>query len=151
MASDSHHFRAAGELIADGYRLEGNVFVSPYDRYLPLYEAKMLHQFDHRWATYDHADNARDTTLEEKRDPFVVVQPRYWVREEIVESSVPKYPELIADALRAGDRDGIRYGLTIWAAGYHFDRGEVVEARKLVNAADASGYNLQPTAGPVWP
>ncbi len=48
LANDSHHFRTAKELEADGYRREGNVFVSPYDRYLPLYEAKMLHQFDHR-------------------------------------------------------------------------------------------------------
>ena len=137
MASDSHHFRVADELAADGYRLEGNVFHSPYNRYLPLYEAKMLHQFDHRWATYDNAEDARDTTLEEKRDPFVVVHPRYWVREEVVESSVPKYPDLIADALRVGDRDGIRHSLAIWAAGYHFNRGELVEARTVVNIADA--------------
>ena len=144
MASDSHHFRVADDLVADGYRLEGNVFVSPYDRYLPLYEAKMLHQFDHRWAMYDHADDARDTTLEEKRDPFFVVQPRYWVREEVVESAIPKYPKLIADSLRIGDRDGIRHSLAIWAAGYHLNRGELVEARNLVNTADALGTTYSP-------
>jgi hypothetical protein len=27
-------------------------------RGLPLYEAKMIHQFDHRWATDDGADTA---------------------------------------------------------------------------------------------
>ena len=144
MASDSHHFRVADELVADGYRLEGNVFLSPYDRYLPLFEAKMLHQFDHRWATYDHADDARDTMLEEKRDPFFVVQPRYWVREEITGSAVPKFPELIADSLRMGDLDGIRHSLAIWAAGYHLNRGEVQEARKLVNIANALGTTYSP-------
>ena len=55
MANDSHHFRTRAELEADGYRLEGNVFVGSYDQYLPLYEAKMLHQFDHRFSTYEGA------------------------------------------------------------------------------------------------
>ena len=43
-------------------------------RYLPLYEAKMIHQFDHRWATYDGADS-RDVTLAEKQDPDVEPTP----------------------------------------------------------------------------
>lgn len=45
---------------------------------LPLYEAKMIHHFDHRWATYEGSD-ARDVTLEEKQDPNFVAMPRYWV------------------------------------------------------------------------
>ena len=139
MANDSHHFRAADDLVVDGYRLEGNVFVSPYDRYLPLYEAKMLHQFAHRWATYDDADGARDVTPDEKRDPFFVAWPRYWVREELVESAIPQYPEPVADALRTGDRDRIRHSLAIWAAGYHLNRGEAVKARKLLGTAEALG------------
>jgi hypothetical protein len=48
------------------------------ERMLPLYEAKMLHHYDHRWATYEGA-GARDVTLEEKRDPNFSVLPRYWV------------------------------------------------------------------------
>jgi hypothetical protein len=113
MANDSHHFRTAKELEADGYRREGNFFVSPYDRYLPLYEAKMLHQFDHRWATYEERESrrtgdweveARDVTLQEKSNPAFVVQPRYWVREEVVESTIPKYPEPLAVALQVEHR-----------------------------------------------
>ena len=47
---------------------------------VPLYEAKMVHQFDHRWATYvDHRHDSRDMTDAEKADPTVTVQPRYWV------------------------------------------------------------------------
>ena len=90
MSNDSHHFRTAEELKAEGYTLEGNVFVSRFDRYLPLYEAKMLHQFDHRWATYEADGSSRDVTLEEKQDPTFVVQPRYWVREDIVETALPE-------------------------------------------------------------
>ncbi|MFP5406195.1 MAG: hypothetical protein ACLGHY_07595, partial [Gammaproteobacteria bacterium] len=35
-------------------------------RYVPLYEAKMIHQFDHRWATYDGA-GARDLRAQLKK------------------------------------------------------------------------------------
>ena len=45
---------------------------------VPLYEAKLLHQFDHRWATYDGKDT-RDLTAAEKADPNCAVTPRYWV------------------------------------------------------------------------
>ena len=44
------------------------------ERYVPLYEAKMIHQFDHRWATYDGEDS-RDVTEAEKRDPGLRADP----------------------------------------------------------------------------
>ncbi len=50
----------------------------PDEGRLPLYEAKMLHHFDHRWATYENGDT-RDVSDAEKNDPQFVVQPRYWV------------------------------------------------------------------------
>lgn len=46
---------------------------------LPLYEAKMIHQFDHRWATYGADGASRDVTEAEKTDPDFTVTPRYWV------------------------------------------------------------------------
>lgn len=54
------------------------------ERMLPLYEAKMIHHYDHRWATYEPDGSVRDVTLEEKQDPDCVVLPRYWVRESVV-------------------------------------------------------------------
>lgn len=45
----------------------------------PLYEAKMVHQFDHRWATYGLDGEVRDLTDSEKENPEVSVSPRYWV------------------------------------------------------------------------
>ncbi len=63
MSADSHLFRS-----------------EPGEGLLPLYEAKMIHQFDHRWATYD-GDAARDSTPAEKADPGFTVTPRYWVSE----------------------------------------------------------------------
>ena len=51
---------------------------------LPLYEAKMIHQFDHRWATYEpgrkgEVAESRGLTEAERSDPDFAVRPRYWV------------------------------------------------------------------------
>jgi hypothetical protein len=54
---------------------------------LPLYEAKMLHQFDHRWATYEGLD-VRDASLSDKQDPDFRVMPRYWVDKQEVDNKL---------------------------------------------------------------
>jgi len=132
MASASEHFWKADKLERNGYNRNGNVYVGLKDCYLPLYEAKMLHQFDHRWATYETQDDARDVTHEEKLDPSFVVQPRYWVREDVVESKIPKYPEPLAAALQIGHRPSIQRVLCWWAAGYHLNHGSEQEGARLL-------------------
>ncbi|WP_326791586.1 N-6 DNA methylase [Streptomyces sp. NBC_00841] len=89
MSHDSHLFRpsaANGEtldsMLADGWHLEGNVLVRGGERLLPLYEAKMLHHYNHRWATYTDGGDTRDLSLVEKQDPNTVVLPRYWTSEQ---------------------------------------------------------------------
>lgn len=51
------------------------------DVWLPLYEAKLIHQFDHRFATYTSDIATRDVTPAEHADPDFAITPRYWVRE----------------------------------------------------------------------
>lgn len=73
-------------------------------RRLPLYEAKMIHQFDHRWATYvDNPDkpnglDTNDTTLTQKADPTFTVRPRYWVDERQVLARIARVPTRVANA-----------------------------------------------------
>ncbi|MFC2593825.1 MAG: Eco57I restriction-modification methylase domain-containing protein, partial [Fretibacterium sp.] len=70
MTSDSHLFEPSG-----GPGL------------LPLYEAKMIHQFDHRWAGYVTEGGepvCRDVPEERKNDPGFATAPRYWVSEREV-------------------------------------------------------------------
>ena len=73
MSSDSHLFKD-----------------KPAADHLPLYEAKLIHQFDHRWATYTADGNSRDVTLPEKADPDFIVTPRYWVSRAEVEERLCK-------------------------------------------------------------
>jgi hypothetical protein len=59
---------------------------------VPLYEAKMIHQYDHRWASYGGsrsgkvAPEATDVTLHQKQDPTFDVVPRYWVDRDETEA-----------------------------------------------------------------
>ncbi|WP_322489060.1 hypothetical protein [Chloroflexus sp.] len=48
---------------------------------LPLYEAKLLHQFTHRWATYQGGakPETRALTAAELANPALTVTPRHWV------------------------------------------------------------------------
>lgn len=90
MANDSPLFRTREQLEADGWKLGGNIFRKDGKGYLPLYEAKMIHHFDHRFGDYtDHPPGAETTHLpdvpvERLQNPDYVVQPRYWVPEEEV-------------------------------------------------------------------
>jgi hypothetical protein len=54
---------------------------------LPLYEAKMLHHYDHRWATYE-GSTVRDVDVAEKVDPEFSVVPRYWVARDKVDDQL---------------------------------------------------------------
>jgi hypothetical protein len=61
-------------------------FDEPGSDRLPLYEAKLIHHFDHRWATYDANGTSRDVTQAEKQDSDFEVFSRYWVERGEVEA-----------------------------------------------------------------
>lgn len=61
-------------------------FDEPTASRLPLYEAKLIHHYDHRWATYDPDGSSRDVTVNEKQDPGFEIIPRYWVERAEVEA-----------------------------------------------------------------
>ncbi len=90
MATDSGLFRSREQLEREGWSLDGNVFVRDGARMMPLYEAKLLHHFDHRLSSYDkRSPGSQDTELprldlDEKNDPTRVPVPRYWVAEDEV-------------------------------------------------------------------
>ena len=102
MTSASHLFRPSPE-IGD----------------LPLYEAKMIHQFDHRWATYRSAQGSgetgiADTILEEKKDPTFEPTPRYWVSESEVLARIADAPKAVRHAFAAGDTAALVQAFANW-------------------------------------
>lgn len=86
MTSDSGLFRNSQQLEGEGFVREGPDWVTESGaRFVPLYEAKMIHQFDHRWATYE-GESSRDLTVAEKQDPHGEAISRYWVSQTEVSS-----------------------------------------------------------------
>ncbi len=85
---------------------------------LPLYEAKMIHQFDHRWATYVDAPSdvvgeveTADVSPAQRADPTFTVRPRYWVGERDVLARIAYIPTRVARAwlmLSAAQDEGQR-------------------------------------------
>jgi hypothetical protein len=115
MSADSNLFRTAAQLARSGFQRTGTDWVSigvrprqgtlaidgassgsldlasassrAAQHYVPLYEAKMIHQFDHRWAGYaDNGEDTADISLAQKQDPAFEPAPRYWVPEAEVEA-----------------------------------------------------------------
>lgn len=85
MTSDSHLFRTTDELTAEGATLSGNIWTLGNRMWLPLYEAKMAHHFNHRFGDYamkaaDDDGSSLPTPADRLlADPTYLVQPRYWV------------------------------------------------------------------------
>jgi hypothetical protein len=92
MNTASHLFQTGEQLEAKGFELEGNVFKRGGERWMPLYEAKMIHHFDHRFGDYAMRQlGSKDTQLPDVpidmlNDPDYVPMPRYWVAEPEVEA-----------------------------------------------------------------
>ena len=66
MTSDSGLFKTREDLEDEGWELNGNVFLRDGERYLPLYEAKMFHQYDHRFATFEGVSGKIPRGMSEK-------------------------------------------------------------------------------------
>ncbi len=85
MTSDSNLFKTFGELSAEGAILNGVNWQDKSGKlWVPLYEGKMVHLYDHRWLTHEPDGSSRDVSLNEKCDTEFRSLPRYWVAEEIV-------------------------------------------------------------------
>lgn len=64
--------------------------------YLPLYEAKMIWHYDHRYGTYEGVRDRSSTQLptpdeRQHADPHFVVQPWYWVSAEEVKARLGEW------------------------------------------------------------
>ncbi|BBZ79500.1 hypothetical protein MANY_48370 [Mycolicibacterium anyangense] len=91
MANDSELFHAANDL--DDATFDGWSFKRGKKEFVPLYEAKMLSHFDHRFSTYKGATQAQlnkgtlpRLTDEEHDDDSLEPLARYWVDRSEVES-----------------------------------------------------------------
>jgi hypothetical protein len=98
MAEDSEWFRTFSDLTAAGYRRDGAEWAAtvnskrPYSAYVPLYEAKMISFYDHRFGSYAARGDNRgyrvlpETTIAQYTDPAFEPEPYYFVPKTEVEN-----------------------------------------------------------------
>ena len=93
MTNDSGLFRTYHQLAAIGARLKGRDWADPDgNSWVPLAEAKMIHQFNPRWATYGmDGKTLRVVTELEQLDPQFNPLPRYWVPKTEVDTRLDRY------------------------------------------------------------
>jgi hypothetical protein len=99
MSNDSGLFRTAGDLREASAERDVNRWIEPDGTvWLPLYEAKMIHQYNHRFGDYRTMDLQSGRGVRQLKRPEVSElmnteyepQPRYWVNAENVQKRLDK-------------------------------------------------------------
>lgn len=98
MTTAKKHFRTFEELSRLGFALTGNIFSRKHACFLPLYEAKLTSQYDHRHGTFadvphDERFGTRAQTnkpeISDLQNPGWTALPRYWVAEQETKDAIP--------------------------------------------------------------
>jgi hypothetical protein len=101
MTSDSGLFRTAAQLRSAGFVHEVTDWVDDplslnANRYVPLYEAKMINFYDHRFGSFGDRGDTRgfrvlpDTTLQQYEDPNFEPTSYYFVSQREVKDRIPR-------------------------------------------------------------
>ena len=126
MTSDSNLFRTAAQLESNGfYPVEGNRWKLGDELYLPLYQGRMIHQFDHRASSVRvNPENTHNPYLSEEvseaqhADPGFLPLSQYWVPAQNVEADIPRargYALGFRDIARATDVRTVITSIVPWA------------------------------------
>ena len=97
MTNDSNLFITKEELENNGFKLNGNIFFKKNENYLPIYEAKLTANYNHRSSTFEgvkvedrfkiHA-GVNSSNIGELKNFAWISLPRYWVNRTKVEQAV---------------------------------------------------------------
>ena len=126
MTNDSHLFRITAQLEAEGfYPVEGNRWKKGDKLYLPLYQGRMIHQFDHRANSVRFNQESthnpylsEEVTEAQHADPDFLPQTQYWVPAHNVEEKLPqsrRYTLGFRDIARPTDVRTVISSIVPWA------------------------------------
>ncbi|MFF3589045.1 Eco57I restriction-modification methylase domain-containing protein [Streptomyces sp. NPDC002387] len=155
MANDSDLFRPDAQnnetfddLIKEGWRLNGNVLERGEERLLPLYEAKMLHHYDHRFSTYENATEKQLAvgtlprfTVEQHQDTKAAPMPRYWIPERDIPTGKSDRNGNEIKTLGARSRLAVKGWNREWLLGWR-NIGRTSDERTMIVSA-APRYSFQ--------
>jgi len=96
MTNDSRLLRTREQLEAEGWRLDGNVFHRGDEKWMPVFEGKMVGMYDHRAASIElHPWSALRqqqpvlSSVADHSDPCFATSPYLWAREHEGRSRTP--------------------------------------------------------------
>ena len=97
LTTDFELFRTAAQLSDEGfYPVQENRWQRAEDLYLPLYQGRVIHQFDHRANSIRFNPNrthnpysSEEISDEQHQDPDFRPRPHHWAPSNAVESTVP--------------------------------------------------------------
>ena len=126
MTNDSNLFKTAQQLDAEGcYPVEGNRWKKGEELYLPLYQGRMIHQFDHRANSVrfnpESTHNpylSEGVTEAQHAAPDFLPQTQYWVPAHNVEKTLPQsrgYTLGFRDIARPTDARTVISSMIPWA------------------------------------
>jgi len=124
MSNDSRYFRTAEQLGAQRFCRDGTDWRHEDGRhYVPLYEAKMVHHFDHRFGSYAGLEaRPSDGSLPEtpdalKKDPSYEAEPWYWVPADETALRGARVPSRLKQYFRKDNAEGCLKVLAEWVIG----------------------------------
>ncbi len=102
MTNDSNLFYNQKELEEKGLKLNGNIFEKNNEKYLPLYEGKMIWIYNHRYNSVDYhggvvqgRHDTIETTEKQLKNSSFLAMPRMWVEEKEVKQRVKENQEYL--------------------------------------------------------
>ena len=126
MTNDSHLFRTAIQLDAEGfYPVQENKWKRDNDVYVPLYQGRMIWQFDHRASSVrvnpENLHNpyiSEEVTEAQHAEPGFLPQTQYWVPARNVEEVLPQSSNFslgFRDIARPTDARTVIASIVPWA------------------------------------
>ena len=124
MTEDATWFRTKKQLMAAGFGRDGPDWRHVDERhYVPLFEAKMIHHFDHRFGSYAGLlERSSEGSLPPtpdglKANPDYEAEPWYWVPEDETRLRLARVPSRLKQYFRKDDAKGCLKVLAQWVVG----------------------------------
>ena len=99
MTGDAAELHDREKLEHSGYELHGSWFIGADECFAPVYEGKLIHQYDHRFATFDGIPREKRFGIKaptnipseiDKTDRDFELVPRYWISHTFYEENTRK-------------------------------------------------------------
>jgi hypothetical protein len=95
MSNDSNLFKTSAQIGVIKVDNDGCAVLDG-KKYLPLYESKFIHQFNHRFASFNgetlidsNESNAKELSQDELRNPYRFIDSRYWLESKLQDERFP--------------------------------------------------------------